>query len=965
VWLLRGDCRIVQGADAVHCDEAVLWIDHADAVSRQRSKMIAYLEGHVSLDLHRGGKPVRITAQTWFGRFYTVQAVQVRTGVVAGKPDVLPGIYQRGTDRRNPAPADVTHASGVEPAQYVTPGPRAAPIARPLPPGVRRVRVLPRGDVPVQAAWFPGPLPNQWIAVLDSGVNLIVDGLKGFSSIDVSTDRLVIWTESRGQPDLTAPALQDEQAPLEFYLEGNVVFRQGERVVYADRMYYDVRNHLGTVLNADMLTPVPKYSGLLRLHAEILQQTGPDRFFAQDAFVTSSRMGLPGYRLQSSNVTYEDHQQPVLDPYTGQPLLDPLTKKPIVNHDQEVTGQNNFVYIEDVPVFYWPVFATELNEPSFFLRRVMYKQDNVFGTQILTDFDPYQLLGMKKPLHGTDWDLSLNYLSMRGFAYGTTYSYRLDSFFGIPGKTAGLVDTYTIRDRGFDVLGADRSHVTPDETYRYRLLFQHREQFPEGFQLTAELGKVSDRNFLEEYFKHEFDELKDQTTDVELKRYQGNMSYSILGQARTNDFVTESDWLPRADHFWLGQSLFGDNPTGENLTLYEHTSLGYADFHQLTAPNPANNGGPFSFLPWEASSEHGSRLVTRNELDYPVQLGPVKVVPYALGEVGHWGEDLSGNSLDRAYYQAGVRATMPMWRVDPCVESALWNVHGLAHKVDFELEVFNAQSNRNLSDLPLYDPVDDWTIEAFRRRFATTTFGIPSTNPASVAFIPKQFDERFYAVRTDMEGSVTAPSMEIADDLTEVRAGIHQRWQTKRGMPENRHIVDWIELDTDVTFYPDASRDNFGSAAGLWDYDFRWHVGDRLTLVSDGIFDFFDQGQRIVSIGAFLSRPPRGNLFIGYRILEGPITDQIVTTSYNYQMSPKWVSSLGVSADLSEKGNIGEFLRITRVGESLLLSGGFSYDPARSSVSATFAIEPRFLPKGQLGQVGGARILPAGAMGLE
>ena len=68
---------------------------------------------------------------------------------------------------------------------------------------------------------------------------------------------------------------QNEQMPLEIYMEGNVVFRQGERVIYASSMYYDVPNRIGTVLDADMLTDVPKYEGLLRLHAQILQQSQP------------------------------------------------------------------------------------------------------------------------------------------------------------------------------------------------------------------------------------------------------------------------------------------------------------------------------------------------------------------------------------------------------------------------------------------------------------------------------------------------------------------------------------------------------------------------------------------------------------------------------------------------------------------------------------------------------------------
>ena len=69
------------------------------------------------------------------------------------------------------------------------------------PEGARRVRVFPRSDVPVQAQWFPNPnRPGEWIAIISSGVNLLVDGLDGFGSIDVATDRLVLWTQSQQAP---------------------------------------------------------------------------------------------------------------------------------------------------------------------------------------------------------------------------------------------------------------------------------------------------------------------------------------------------------------------------------------------------------------------------------------------------------------------------------------------------------------------------------------------------------------------------------------------------------------------------------------------------------------------------------------------------------------------------------------------------------------------------------------------
>ena len=153
--------------------------------------------------------------------------------------------------------------------------------------------------------------------------------------------------------------------------------------------------------------------------------------------------------------------------------------------------------------------------------------------------------------------------------------------------------------------------------------------------------------------------------------------------------MTETQWLPRFDHFLLGDSLVDDK-----VTWFEHTSLGYAQFKVGTLPTPRRREA-MSHLPWEPKNFSGGRSISRNEIDLPVELGPVKIVPYPLGELGYWGEDIDGKSLTRGYYQAGVRATLPMWAVDSQAESALWNVHGLAHKVEFQAEYLHAQSTQS------------------------------------------------------------------------------------------------------------------------------------------------------------------------------------------------------------------------------------------------------------------------------
>ena len=61
----------------------------------------------------------------------------------------------------------------------------------------------------------------------------------------------------------------------------------------------------------------------------------------------------------------------------------------------------------------------------------------------------------------------------------------------------------------------------------------------------------------------------------------------------------------------------------------------------------------------------GLHTATRHELDWPLQLGPVKLVPYGAGELYQAGEGIAGPELTRALGQAGLRASLHIWAVNP------------------------------------------------------------------------------------------------------------------------------------------------------------------------------------------------------------------------------------------------------------------------------------------------------------
>ncbi|MCU0875006.1 MAG: hypothetical protein MUE50_21965, partial [Pirellulaceae bacterium] len=399
VWVLRGNCEIIQANLTARGEEAVLWVKRPDTWNGELGCVLAYLEGDVAVESKYAGPAHRQTnrsadtvrANQWFGRFYTSTEVRVQGPSTGFEPAVKPDIYLRGRQAREadgnshvqlaqysprlpgwvpPPPAtppgvpwspqgSVPWPSLGSPAAPPAPAPsppyESVPAPQPdAPPSVRRIVIRSRSNVRMQGKVFPSPDGSETIAAISSGVNVVVSGIQNVpgladGKIDIETDRIVIWTARLDSLDLSGQSsgekLQPKEAPLEFYLEGNIVFREGDRVIYAERMYYDVRQQRGIVLNAEVLTPAPGYQGLVRLKAEVLQQLDQYNFRATNGAVTSSRIGVPRYWLQAGEISFQDVQSPRSDPLTGQFVVDPETGEPAVDHQYLATSRNNFLFL--------------------------------------------------------------------------------------------------------------------------------------------------------------------------------------------------------------------------------------------------------------------------------------------------------------------------------------------------------------------------------------------------------------------------------------------------------------------------------------------------------------------------------------------------------------------------------------------------------------------------------------------
>ena len=301
---------------------------------------------------------------------------------------------------------------------------------------------------------------------------------------------------------------------------------------------------------------------------------------------------------------------------------------------------------------------------------------------------------------------------------------------------------------------------------------------------------------------------------------------------RPNGFVTDTEWLPRADHFLFGQSLLFDR-----LTWHEHTQRRLRPHADRRPPRPTRRRSPSSARCPGKPNVEGVRAATRHEIDLPLEAGPDEVVPYVLGEAAYWGEDLSGEDA-HADLRPGRREGQPAdlaGRSDR--QSELFNLNGLAHKVTFEARVPVCRRQRGPGRPAALRP-------ARRQRHRVHAAG-RWRSARSASRWARSCRCGSTSGSSPCGATCKAPSAsptEIADDLMEFRMGLNQRWQTKRGLAGQQRIIDWIVLDIGAVLFPDSARDNFGEALGLVDYDFRWHVGDRLTLLSDGFFDVFDRG---------------------------------------------------------------------------------------------------------------------------
>lgn len=929
---LGGRCSITQGRLKLSANEMVVLQDPSPTEGEQR--YFVYMEGDVVIERPQARDPHAFASITLVTTVDPVISKKNLTYASMGEREIFKrAIASRHRERNALQLAQFTSPSGsaggpgtLAAPGFALPGPGGAGSSQiPLligPGQQQHVTINPRtiGQDPViRGGINPNTAPPEYVVTVTRGVNIVVDnvpinagGQKILTRIDLTADRAVIWTDANRLDAIGAGFDVDENTPFQVYLEGNIVIRQGTNVVQASNAFYDIRERRGLFMNADVRTYVPEFDATLRVRADTLRQSSENRFHAQNAFVTTSEFGQPGYRIQASDIFVDNEP----NPFTGQ------QKAPYI------TAVQPRAYIENVPVLGLPYIAGPADESLIPIRRATVGSNSINGASIETLWNLPTLLGLDLN-DGVDLNLELDGYTKRGPAIGGILEYDQPiNVFGTPSRIHGEGRVRYIHDEGLDNLGLDRRALTFPNANRGKADWIQRIETPFGTSLTTEIGYIlnNDRNFRESWYENDYDTAKDHETMAQLAHQVDNLTASVMVRDRINNIFDQTSWLPKADLTYLGQPLLGDY-----LNWSSHSSVGYG--HIQPAQPPTNPSDVFTPLPYFPNVQ-GLVAMSRHELSMPFNVGPAKVVPYALGEAAYWEEGMTGDSVERFYGSLGLRASIEFWKAFPQIQSRVLGLNGLAHKMVFDVDYSYSQASSGIGSIAQYNEFDEDAQERFRERMVIDSFG---------GTLPAYANPRGYAIRSGLQRSVTAMAPELVDDMHVATFGWRHRWQTKVGSPAGPRTKDWMTLDLEMSVFPNANRDNFGQTLGLISGQYAWYVGERTSIQANGIFDPFAGGQRVWNVGVLSQRSNRGSVYVGFRQIDiAQVRTQLLVGSLSYRMSDKWVSTVGSSFDVAEGIDRGQSATLTRIGEYMLIHIGMGYDRSRNNFGVGISVEPKF-----------------------
>lgn len=712
------------------------------------------------------------------------------------------------------------------------------------------------------------------VAMLFGNVGVMFYDPQAERGVSLTAQNAVIFIEPDGVSGNVFNRL-DAGSVRGVYLEQNVVATDGQYTIRAPRVYYDPPTNRALVLDAVMYTWDAKRQVPIYVRAERIMQDARDSWKAERAVITTSEFAVPHFAIATSEVTLHEVDRPdgtntigfVAEGNSAQWNGKTLTPLPTV------AGQAT-----DLPI--------KKLEPVGFNSRV--------GFTFRSTWDVYALLGLEKP-EGVSADLDIDVRGDHGPAVGLQLNYEVEEMFG-------TFESYLlVWDEGDDEIG-DRLPIDHDDDQRGYFQWQHRQYLDDGWELSLEAAFVSDETFLEELFPDEAELSKQYETSLYLKKQENDWAFTFLAKTDLNDFVAQTttfqspgyvvDKLPELTFHQIGTSIWKDR-----LTYYTENRVGalkirpgrdtFSDRGFAGAFIRVPGGAPI-ILPagtrWQdiypAANDTRLRFDTRHEVQAPMKIGTVNVVPYGIARFTAYDDDFgtihpSENENFRIWGAVGSRFHTEFSRVFENVDSRLFDVHQIRHIIEPYADVFYADTTIDQEELFVFDN----NVENIREGL-TTAFGIRNT------------------------------------------------LQTKRGGPGRWRSVDWLVADTQFVFTnKDVFTDPFGGDDDLNRYygyrpeysvggnhirqDIMWLVSNNLSAAADLVYDLEAEQLDQWRVGLNLQHAPNLTSFIDYVDLD-VASSRLLRYGFDYQLTAKYNIYFAHTLDLAEGGSRSIELAVVR-----------------------------------------------------
>jgi len=890
-------------------DAAVVWLSpfNTDSDPKQpvNYHVEAFLEGEISSSRPKGSEifiteDILCAHNAAFLTFTATGKVLVTTDDIKAESPENSDIYLRAKSLTTPAVDDSDRGSiPAEPMQLDEPQQQPQP-AEPTQqqqeteqdePPQNPVNIAPAGAVPPEIEVTR--IDDQRRAATIIGRFFLWHQINETDFLELQADSAVVYfydreldvgAERTGSTDILA---QGRVSGI--YLSGDVLLTQGLREITASEIYYDFHSHDAVAVEAQMKTfdttrGIPIYARAARL-----RQFAHNTFEADNVVLTSSEFHSPQISATAGRIRIVDETA----------LDDPPTDS---SFDAEITDFRLKYY--DHTVFYWPSLRSDLERPDLPIKSVHAGHDSTFGATLETRWYLSRLLGLQEP-EGTNAELLVDYYSKRGPAAGVNVEYERDDYFG---DFTG----YMIHDRGEDRLGRtpDRRNLEPPRKLRGRLGFQHRHFLPDDWQLTAGLSYLSDRNFLEQFYRSEFNLETGHETYLHATRKQDNWGLSILGKGRINNFMSELEELPTVEYHLAGESVFDDR-----LTFYSNTQLSryrqkFADFADVDIDQSG-----FNYI-WH-----------RSEIDAPLRVGNFNIVPFVAGNfayedrAGFSGPETDAPGSDSVWLgELGVRAAPdPFWKVYPEIDSRLWDLQQIRHIIEPEIKAVSYYESDDIIEQR------DILSVGISQRLQTQRGPAEQSRTVdwmkldlSAIFVSDQGDRAFAPDRMTWNRPFVPFRVQAAPDIFNVDLPDEQLWRQERHGPQRHYFAA----------------------------DYIWQISDTTAIISDGYYDTQGGTVQQYNVGLSRQRWPDLSYYIGSRYLRDvQIGDQrgshALTVGATYDIDPRYSLVVGQQYDFKHGSNVRSDVSLIRRYHRLFYALTFSADQSLDRSAVIFSIWPQ------------------------